>query len=179
MIKSKYFPIIIPLAALAFATGHLSFEHFTGGVKSHHLLYNPDLPAISNWYELFTLPLLGFILGMRIRRLPFTSRWAGIPLSILTPLLCSLIYGAVLAISFMLGLENLTSGVLLLLCVFAIVYPIYRIEYIFGFVVGMTITIGGVLPLFFALILAMISFVIRFIIKNIAGLIRKDITDKN
>jgi hypothetical protein len=47
----------------------------------------------------------------------------------------------------------------LLLC--AIALPVYRIECIFGFVVGMTITFGSVIPLVIALIFATISFTVR------------------
>jgi hypothetical protein len=52
------FPVLLPVAGFAFAAAHLAFEHFTGGVQSHNLLNRPDLPAISNWLGLVTLPLL-------------------------------------------------------------------------------------------------------------------------
>jgi hypothetical protein len=41
------------------------------------------------------------------------------------------------------------------------VFPVYRAEYIFGFVVGMTIAFGSVIPLAFALFFATVSFVLR------------------
>lgn len=42
------------LAASAFATEvlHLGWEYTHGGVTAHHLLNNPELPAISYWWGL-------------------------------------------------------------------------------------------------------------------------------
>ena len=91
MNETYRFPILIPLAALLFAAAHLTFEHYTGGVRSHHLLNRPDLPAISNWLGLITLPLLGVVLGLRVRTHPSSTRWAGIPVPVLAALLGALI----------------------------------------------------------------------------------------
>lgn len=167
MNESYRFPIQIPLTALAFTAVHLTYEHFTGGVLSHHLLHRPDLPAISNWFELITLPLLGVVLGLRIRTHPSSTRWAGVPVPVLAAFLGALIYGVVIAVLFSLGAENITSAALLGLFLCALVLPVYRIEYILGFVAGMTFTIGGILPLLFALIIATMSFSFRYILSKI------------
>ena len=82
MKEPRRFPILIPLAALVFAAAHLTYEHFTGGVRSHHVLNRPDLPAISNWFGLLTLPLLGVVLGLRVRTHPPSRRWAGVPVPV-------------------------------------------------------------------------------------------------
>jgi hypothetical protein len=80
------FPVLMPVAGLAFAALHLAYEHFTGGVQSHNLLNRPDLPAISNWLGLVTLPLLGVVLGLRIRSHPSPARFVGMPRPVLTAL---------------------------------------------------------------------------------------------
>ena len=173
MKESYRFPVVIPLTALAFAAAHLSFEHFTGGVRSHHLLNRPDLPAISNWFGLITLPLLGVVLGLRVRAHPSSTRWARVPVSVLAALLGALIYGVALAASFSLGATNITSAAFIGLFVCGFVFPIYRVEYILGFVAGMTITIGGVLPLLFALVIAAVSFIVRYIVSKVAAIFHK------
>jgi hypothetical protein len=58
MTASPRFPTWLPIAALLFAAAHLGFEHFNGGVQSHHLLQRADMPSISNWLGLGLLPLL-------------------------------------------------------------------------------------------------------------------------
>lgn len=140
--------IHFPVAALVFAMAHLVFEHVTGGVQSHHILADPDLPAISNWFGLLTLPLVGLATGYRLQH-PNTA------------FLGALVYGAVLAISFELGASMLTNIAFFGLIACALAFPIYRAEYILGFMMGMTFTFGGVLPLIISLVFATISFVMR------------------
>jgi hypothetical protein len=173
MNESYRFPIVIPLTVLAFAAAHLTFEHFTRGVRSHNLLNRTDLPAISNWFGLITLPLLGVVLGLRVRAHPSSTRWARVPVSVLAPVLGALIYGVALAASFSLGATIITSAAFLGLFVCGIVFPVYRVEYILGFVTGMTVTFGGVLPLLVALVVAAVSFVVRYIVSKVAAVFRK------
>gem|GEM_PF-5307569 len=42
-------PAFLAFSLLVFGTALLTYEHFNGGVQSHHLLDRRDLPAISNW----------------------------------------------------------------------------------------------------------------------------------
>ncbi|MCG6191295.1 hypothetical protein [Maribellus maritimus] len=44
------------------------WEYFNGGVVSHYLLARDDLPAISNWWGLLTVPLLFWLAISRIHR---------------------------------------------------------------------------------------------------------------
>jgi hypothetical protein len=40
----------------------LLWDYFNGGVPSHHILHQKDLPAISNWWNLLLIPTFGAIL---------------------------------------------------------------------------------------------------------------------
>lgn len=176
-------PILLPLVAFAIAVAHLAFEHVTGGVRSHHLLNRPDLPAISNWLGLVTLPLLGIALGVRLRRHASASRapaagssapgGTGVPYPMLAALVGAFLYGAALAAAFELGASSMTSAMFLGLFVCALALPLYRVEYMLGFVVGMTFTFGGVLPVFVALVVATVSFVVRFSARAVTTALRK------
>lgn len=173
MTRNNRFPVLLPVAALAFAAAHLAFEHFTGGVRSHHLLNRPDLPAISNWLGLVTLPLLGVLLGLRIRTHSSPARFLGMPLPVLTALAGAFVYGGMLAASFELGASSITSATFIGLFVLALALPVYRAEYVAGFVTGMTFTFGGVLPLLVAMVVAVVSFVVRYSFRSIVALLRK------
>ena len=142
-------------------------------MRSHNLLNRPDLPVISNWFGLITLPFLGVVLGLRVRTHPSSTRWAGVPIPVLAALLGALIYGATLAASFSLGATNITSAAFLGLFVCGFVLPVYRVEYLLGFVAGMTVTFGAVLPLLVALVVAAVSFVVRYIVSKVAGIFQK------
>ena len=166
-------PVLLPLGALALAAAHLAFEHFTGGVQSHNLLDRPDLPSISNWLGLATLPLLGILLGLRVSRQPRATGWAGIPSGVLTGLFGAFLYGLALATSFELGASSITSVAFFGLFLCALLFPIYRAEYLLGFVVGMTVTFGAVLPFLVALVFAVVSLVVRFLFRAVGALLRK------
>jgi hypothetical protein len=152
---------LIPFAAFVFAVAHVGFEYFNGGVKTHHFLARADLPGFSNWLGLLVLPLLAIALTVRAK-----SQQGGQAGSILPPALAagtagSLAYGAALAASFHFGLEQVSLLLFLGLFLCSIALPVYRAEYIFGFVVGMTIVFGSVIPLAFALVFGTISFALR------------------
>ncbi len=166
------FPTWLPVAALLFAGAHLAFEHCNGGVQSHHLLQRADLPSISNWLGLALLPLLGVVLGLRLRAQPVSAGPAGIPRTILVAFAVALLYGAALAVSFELGPNAFTSVAFFGLFACALAFPVYRSEYMLGFVVGMTFTFGAVLPLLVALVVGTVSLVARSCFRAVAKLLR-------
>ncbi len=164
---------LIPLAAFAYAAAFVAFEYFNGGVRTHHFLARADLPGFSNWFALLVLPLLGLVLAVRAK-----SEQGDRASSALSPTLAagtagSLAYGAALAASFHFGLEQVSLVLFLGLFLCAIAFPVYRAEYIFGFVVGMTIAFGSVIPLAFALFFATVSFVLRRVWVLVVSAVRK------
>lgn len=161
MSSNRPLPVWLPLAMLGFAVLQLAFEHVTGGVQAHHVLAREDLPSISNWFALLVLPVLGGLVAWRARAHPSAVRWAGVPGSILVAMAVALAYGAVLSISFEQGASGLTNAAFLGLFVLALLLPVYRIECLAGFVLGMTISFGPVLPLLVASIVALVSLVVR------------------
>ncbi|MBY0445646.1 MAG: hypothetical protein K2Q15_10610, partial [Burkholderiales bacterium] len=83
------------------------------------------------------------------------------PQSMSVPLIGSLLYGAVLAASFHFGAPQLSLAAFIGLFICALALPVYRAEYILGFILGMTVTFGSVIPLIFALVFAAVSFAVR------------------
>ena len=162
MKTSRYRPGLFALFSVVFVAALLAHEYLNGGVRSHHLLDRRDLPAISNWFGLVALPVLGWLLDARVRNHRSSVAGSGSSVGIGTPLVGSLLYGAALAASFELGVSATASGLFLGLFLLAVVLPIYRAEYIFGFVVGMTFTFGGVLPVLVAGVVAAVSALAHF-----------------
>lgn len=111
------------------------------------------------------LPLLGLILGLRVRS-------EGMPRSVLSALIGAFLYGAVLAASFELGAQTITSVMFIGLFALALALPVYRAEYITGFLIGMTVTFGAILPLIVAAVVAVLSFLVRSTLRAVAGIVR-------
>lgn len=161
MISSRAAATLVPLAAAAFAVAFIAFEHFNGGVQTHHFLARGDLPGFSNWLSLLVLPLLGIVVAVRIRRLQARQVGRSLSPGFAAGMAGSLSYGAALAGCFLLGLDNVTLVLFASLLPISIALPVYRAEYILGFVTGMTIAFGSVIPLTFAVVFATLSFVVR------------------
>lgn len=165
-------PGFVALFSIIFVAALLAHEHFNGGVRSHHLLDRRDLPSISNWFGLVVLPLLGWLLDVRVRNLVTSVTRFGSPIGIGICVGGSLLYGAVLATSFQIGASGMTSGLFFGLFLLAAVLPIYHVEYIFGFVVGMTFTFGAVLPVLVALVVAAGSALLHFAFRAVVSAMR-------
>jgi hypothetical protein len=164
----------LPLVALLLAAMHLTIEYFSGGVQSHHLFNDATLPAISNWFDLVSLPLLGLALATYAQRQPaHIARLATVPISLLPGLIGAACYGAVFAASFALGYMALTKLLFFALLPCALLLPLYRLHYISGFVLAMTFTFGGILPLLIAAALALLSWCGRFAIASVVAGWRK------
>lgn len=143
------------LAGLAFAGVHLFAEFLSGGVVSHHLLADPELPAVSNWFGLLTLPLLCALAGRRLAlQAPGRARRRSIGAA-----LGALLWGAGLALAFETGADAVAEGLFLGLFGLALLLPLHRAECLAGLVLGMTWTFGGVLPVLVAAVVATASWV--------------------
>lgn len=138
--------IVVVMASL------LGWQHLNGGVPAHHLLADPSLPALSNWWGLLTLPALAWFLLGRIER-----RRRAAPLAAhgdFAAFTGALVFGAVLSLLFMAGQSSATETMVLTLGLLAVFYPIHRAACVLGFVIGMTWTFGAVLPMIAAAIFA-------------------------
>lgn len=149
--------------------GLLLWQNLHGNVPSHHILNQEDLPKISNWWGALLLPMLTWLLLSKIENriskqglLPQQEKSQNI--RILGLFLLGLIFGIVLATSFIKDYKPFLDNVLYILLALCLIVPIYYSEFIFGFVLGMTYTFGAILPTFFILIIAAVGFLLyRFI----------------
>jgi hypothetical protein len=130
----------------------LIWNHYHGGVPSHHILARKDLPEISNWWGGLLLPLLTWLLLYRIQKrllLNSVDKSATLMLpvnNILFGFAGALLFGILLAAFFTFGYADIPGYMLIGLLLLALFFPIYRAECLLGFVIGMTFTFGAVLP---------------------------------
>lgn len=164
---------LLTLAVAMFAAVHLGWEHFDGGVRSHHLLNRDDLPAISNAWGMLLLPLLAwFAIGRMQARSTSRTGWRiGGP--VLLGLAGALLYGVALSVGFTLGVEAVTSAMFLGLFALAVVLPLYRAEYPLGFVLGMTFTFGAVLPTLVASVFMLLSLLAHPLARRMVKAVRR------
>lgn len=157
---------------------HLLWEQLNGGIKSHHFLAMEDMPAISNGWGLIFLPVLAWFLAggiqKRIQGQSIGKESKGRALAmIVLGFIGSLIYGALLSYFFTVGNENMSAYLFFGMLLMALILPIFRGEYLLGFILGMTFTFGAVLPTIIGLIIASLSALVHlFIFPGIVRLLR-------
>ncbi|MCA1246441.1 hypothetical protein [Massilia sp. MS-15] len=167
--------LILTVAALAAEICHLGWEYTHGGVPAHHLLNNPDLPAISNWWGLLVVPLLVWFMLGRVQR-----RAAGLTQDgsrerfhrhVRLRFGAALLWGAALAFAFTLGHPAVTAIFFGAFAAGLLVHA-YRAEYVLGFALGMTFTFGAVLPMLIASVIAACSFAFHLLLGTVLRMVR-------
>ncbi|SFC93279.1 hypothetical protein [Massilia yuzhufengensis] len=158
--------LLLTICALVAETLHIGWEYTHGGVLAHHLLANPELPAISNWWGLLVVPLLVWHLVGRIQRRAHTLVQAGSRERFRSlaqvRFTVALLWGAALALAFTLGHPAVTF-IFFGAFAAALFVHAYRAEYVLGFALGMTFTFGAVLPVLVASVIAACSFLVHLL----------------
>lgn len=161
--------IFLTSVVTALILGLLLWEHFHGGVPSHHVLQRNDLPELSNWLGALILPVLTWILLGRVQtrvrqQVSQPANPENQKFRIYGLFLAGLTLAILLVVSFTNNYKFFLDNVPYLFLLLALFIPIYYAEFILGFVLGMTYTFGAILPAVFVLILAGIGFLVyRFI----------------
>ncbi|PAJ73237.1 hypothetical protein CJF42_16760 [Pseudoalteromonas sp. NBT06-2] len=144
----------------------LIWQYFNEGVPSHYLLQNPEFPELSNWWGALLLPFLSWALLKLIKNRIVNSPEESRPLltkQVIISLVLSLIYGAILSLSFLYGYSEVSSVLFPGILCFALFFRVYRAEFILGFIMSMSFVFGAVLPTIFAALIAFASAVVYFI----------------
>lgn len=148
----------------------LAWQHFNGGVPGHSFLARDDMPVISNWWGVLAVPLITTLLTGRIQaRLKLIGTDHSASDAALRAMSLAfggaLLYGAVMALMFASDRSEVTSLLFQALPVVGFILPVYRAEYVLGFVLGLTYTFGPVLPLVIATGVALVSALLHAVLR--------------
>ena len=148
----------------------LAWSYYHGGVPSHHILADESLPAFSNWWGGLLLPLLTWFLLYRLHKriMRYKQRdlkAANYQHQIFYGFAGALFFGILLSVFFTFAYTDMAGYLILLILSLALFFPIYRVECLLGFVIGMTFTFGGVLPTGIGSILLAISAVLYLLVR--------------
>jgi len=141
--------------------GLLLWDYFHGGVPAHHLLDQPDLPVVSNWWSGLWLPLMTWVLLGKIeqRMEKFVNENAGSPRAVVVRFAAGLACGLAITVSFVTKFTLFLENVPYLLVALGFFLPLFFSEFILGFVLAMTYTFGAILPSAFIFIIALVGWV--------------------
>lgn len=154
--------IFITIAFTVAVWGHIIWDFTHGGIPVHYILQNPNLPGIPNWLGAIVLPFFTWYVLNRIHKRIDKPNFKGIPETfekILFRFFASVLVSATIAICFMNSIDAM-DYIMGALFVMAFIFPLYKSEYLLGWVVGSTLTFGAMIPIVFGSILAGIFFVL-------------------
>jgi len=166
MTEATFFKIrIYATGIIAIAIGSLLiYNYYHGGIPSHHILADKDLPEFSNLWGAVLLPLLTWFLTYRTQKRIFHQHDGPVERSLIKQAIyafaLALVYGIILSIFFSYGYSDMTGNMMLGIFGLALFFPVYCAECLLGFIIGMTFTFGAVLPTGIGSILALIAFVL-------------------
>jgi hypothetical protein len=161
-------------AVTVFVVSLILWDYYHGGVPSHHFLNRKDLPEISNWWGAVVLPLATCLSLNRIKkRFNFDGDYSNqnIKKQFLLPFVIAVLYAISIAVSFSTGNPQISGVLFQAIFILALFFPIYKSEYFLGFIIGLTYTFGGVLPIAIGLFLAIIGLLLFKYIRPIFILI--------
>lgn len=154
-----YFTGIVTLLVGA----HLIWDYSHGGVPTHHILQQENLPGISNWWGVIALPLLTWYLLYRIHQRLVNKEKLGVPqntTNIMYRFIGALSFGILISLFFTIG-SDFPGYMMIGLFLVSFFVPLYKPEYLLGFVIGMTYTFGVILPTGIGILLTII-FIITY-----------------
>ena len=167
--------LILASCALAAEILHLGWEYSHGGVPAHHLLNNPELPAVSNWWGLLVVPLLSWFLVGRIQRRAATLVQMGSRERFRTlaraRFAVAFLWAGALSVAFTIG-HPASDWIFFGAFGAALCAGAWRAEYVLGFALGMTYTFGAVLPVLVASVIAACAFAVHLLFGAVLRLAR-------
>jgi hypothetical protein len=129
------------------------------------------MPTISNWWGGLLLPIVAYLLTGRVQR-RLLLRGADTARADATLRIAALafvgaaLYGAAMAIGFLTGHSNVSSFLFTALPLVGLLLPVFRAEYLLGFIVALSMVFGGVLPLIIATGVAAMSLVLHATVRR-------------
>ena len=166
--------LLLTVIVTIFVWGHVAWDYHHGGVPTHYLLHDDRLPGIPNWWGAAILPFFTWFLLYRIhkridgRELSVASE--SLP-KIVLRFLTAVLVAVAIAVCFMNGIE-VTDYIMGSLFVLAFFFPLYKSEYLLGWVLGAAFTFGAILPMGFGCLLALIFFILYQLRKTMVGFFR-------
>jgi len=160
--KVPFTVLIIILVAL-----HITWDYFHGGVPTHYILHDENMPGISNWWTLLTIPLITFILLSLIQKNYKKDPNAEKLSKITNGFIGGLFFGVLLSVLWVIELQSVMIYAILLPIIMSLFIPVHLPGNLLGLILGLTYIFGGVLPLGIGLFLFIASFLVWLIFRKI------------
>jgi len=149
---------------------HIAWDYFNGGIPTHYILHDENMPGLPNWLGGIILPFFTWIVLSFIRRGEGEDQqhlWKNVILRGMAGIL----FSVGIAVFFTLG-SSVTDFMMLALFLVAFFLPLYKPEYLLGYVLGAAFTFGAMIPMIAGPILLVIVMIFYKLPRWIYSLIK-------
>jgi len=146
--------IFITIVVTLLVWAHIAWDYFNGGIPTHYILHDANMPGIPNWWGGIALPIFTYIVTSLIRRGEGEDQqrlWKNVFLRGLAGVL----FSVCIAVFFMIG-SPISDYMMLALFACGFLLPLYKPEYLLGYVLGAAFTFGAIIPIIAGPILLLI-----------------------
>ena len=169
--------ILITTIVTLLVWGHIAWDHFHSGIPTHYLLHDDNLPGIPNWLGAIVLPFFTWFLLYRVHQridLPNIPNASESINKVFLRFIAAFLISVSIAIFFTLEIDIIDY---LMGCIFimAFFFPLYKSEYLLGWVLGSAFTFGAIIPIGFGSIFALIFYVFYKLRGLILGLFQSKV----
>jgi len=134
---------------------YLAWDYQDGSFDKHYLLHDENLPGFSNLWGIILIPFVTW-LALTVLNSFFLVKTAEKAGSVVLKFFLAILFGIIISISFSIGNDNIPAGMMLGAIGLSLFIPLYRPEYILGFILSMIVVFGCVLPVIIASVLLVI-----------------------
>lgn len=167
--------ILITTVLILLVWGHVIWDYFHGGIPTHYILHNENMPGIPNWWGAIIFPFFAYFMLYRIhKRLDQPESKESFKLIGLR-FLGGLLFAIAISVCFINGIE-VTDYIMGTVFILAFIFPLYKAEYFLGWVSGSAFTFGAIIPIGFGSILCLLFFLFYKLVQFIRGLFKSKTT---
>jgi len=155
---SKYQRISITVLFTVMMIATLLWEHYNGGISTHYLLHDDNMPGISNLWGLIIVPIFTWVVSGLVR-IQQDGKDKNKHLPVLLRGVYLFLTGALISIFFYQNPESaLPLYLTIALLALAFFLPVYKAECLLGYVAGTLFMFGAFIPVIAGTILWLLFF---------------------
>jgi hypothetical protein len=140
--------ILFTTVVTALLLFQIIWDYFHGGIPSHYILHNDELPGLSNSLGLLVLPLVTWFLLSRICKRIHTIEKENKMHStkkVCARFIIAFFFGIIMSVIFSFK-PDFTGYLMLLVFILAPFIRLYWSEYLLGYILGTAFTFGVIIP---------------------------------
>lgn len=149
--------VIVTVLFTVYTLSIILWDYSHGGVPIHYLFESDDFPGISNWWGVLIVPIFSWIILKRISK---RDDYTNVSLSkyIILRFLLAAVFGIIVSMFFFSETNEVVSYLMIVLLAISFFFPLYRGEFLLGYVMSTLFAFGAFIPTLGALILMCLLF---------------------